>query len=168
MSSMTQSSDSREGIFWRRWNEETQKEIARRDRPVLLFVAPDGPLDYAIPFLRAIFAAMPANPQLRELLKDQFIPLYFEPNELTSELRAFGAGTSFRIAILSPDCITPLVTFRTETGDPARLVAEIALVLDRLRRSDERLKRLLRTDDAPSVRKRRSFSDLIRAIFRKI
>jgi hypothetical protein len=76
-------------------------------------------------------------------------------------------GTGFRRAILSPDYSTPLVTLRTETGDPARLVAEIALVLDRLRPSDERLKHLLRTDDAPSVRKRRSFNDLIWAIFRK-
>jgi hypothetical protein len=152
---MTRSGGSSEGIVWRRWNHETQVEIARRNQPVLLFVGPDGPLDYAIPFLRAIFAAMPANPQLRELLEDHFVPLYVEPNELTSELRAFGAGTSFRIAILSPDCITPLVTFRTETGDPARLVGEIALVLDRLRRAN----------DVPS--RRRSLSDSIRAIFRK-
>lgn len=79
---------------------------------------------------------------------------------MTSELRAFGAGMSFRIAILSPDCITPLVTFRTETGDPARLVDESALVLERLRRDE-------RAENPPSVRKRRSFRDTIRAIFRR-
>ncbi len=61
---MTRSRGSNGGIVWRRWNEETQKEIARRNRPVLLFVASDGPLDYAIPILRAIFAAMPANSRL--------------------------------------------------------------------------------------------------------
>lgn len=121
-----------DGILWRRWNEATLREIAEKDRPVVLFVPPGDPIFHAWPFVRAVFAALPANARLRELLKDEFLPLYVEPGELPEELSAFGAGSAYCLAVLSPSGLTPLVTFDLLTGDPERLVSELVLVLERL------------------------------------
>lgn len=121
-----------DGILWRRWNEATLREIAEKDRPVVLFTPPGDPLSYAWPFARAVFAALPANARLRDLLRDEFLALYVESGELPEELSAFGAGSAYCLAILSPSGLTPLVTFEIATGDPTRLVSELVLVLERL------------------------------------
>lgn len=118
------------GILWRRWNAATAREIADRGRPVLLFVA--DTLHPLWPFLRAIFAAMPANARLRALLDGEFLGLYLEASEMPEEIGVFGAGSRYHIAILSPHGFNALVTFDPVVGDPARLVGEIVLVLERL------------------------------------
>lgn len=119
------------GILWRRgWNDATMREIDASRRPFLLFV---GDADGSIyPFLREIFAAMPRNPQLRALLHDKFIGLYSDVDALPEELRALGIGTRRHIAIISGRALIPIVYFDAVTGDPARLVSEIAQVLQRL------------------------------------
>jgi hypothetical protein len=118
------------GILWRRWNPATAREIADRGRPLLLFVA--DPLHPLWPFLRAILAAMPANPRLRALLDGEFFGLFLEASEMPEEIGVFGAGSHYHIAILSPHGFNALVTFDPVAGDPARLVGEIVLVLERL------------------------------------
>jgi hypothetical protein len=121
---------SESGILWRRWNAATAREIADRGRPLLLFVA--DPLHPLWLFLRAIFAAMPANARLRALLDGEFLGLYLEASEIPEEIGVFGAGSRYHIAILSPHGFNALVTFDPVAGDPARLVGEIVLVLERL------------------------------------
>jgi hypothetical protein len=118
------------GILWRRWSAATAREIADRGRPVLLFVA--DTLHSLWPFPRAIFAAMPANARLRALLDGEFLGLYLEASETPEEIGVFGAGSRYHIAILSPRGFNALVTFDPVADDPARLVGEIVLVLERL------------------------------------
>lgn len=118
------------GIVWKKWHAETEAELARRERPILLFVADPDPMVF--PFLRAIFHAMPANARLRELLHDEFPALYIEAGELPETLAMFGAGRRYHIAILSPSGLNPLVVFDPVRGDAAALVAEIVAVLERL------------------------------------
>jgi len=120
-----------DGILWRGWSEELQRELAERPRPVLLFI-PD-PEPTVAPFLRAIFHAMPANARLRAQLRDFFLALYVEPGSLPEDLRSYGAGSRWRVAILSPHGFNPMVVFDPVRGDPAAVVDEIATVLERLR-----------------------------------
>jgi hypothetical protein len=120
-----------DGILWRRWVEADVEEIQRRAQPVLLFVAEGDPLFHALPFLNAVFSAMPRNAKLRALLHDSCVPLFLEPGERPWELEAVGAGDRFHIAILSP-LFDPLVTFDPVSGDPGKVVAEIVTVLERV------------------------------------
>lgn len=118
------------GILWRGWNEETLNIIARKQMPVLLFVAdPDG---FVWPFLRGIFHEMPKNAKLRTLLHDSFPALFIKAHELPDELKALGAGRNYHLAVLSPSGLTPLATFNTITGNPAEVVSEIVVILERL------------------------------------
>jgi len=119
-----------DGIQWRGWSDETLREIAERERPVLLFVADPGA--FAWPFLKEVFKAMPANAKLRTLLHETFIALFIKAGELPEELKDLGAGSSYHIAILSPYGLTHLVTFNPVHGNPAEIVAEITQVLERL------------------------------------
>lgn len=118
------------GIVWRKWNAETEAELAQRAHPILLFVADPDPMVF--PFLRAIFQAMPANARLRDLLRGEFPALYVEAGAIPEALSAFGAGRQYHIAVLSPHGLNPLVVFDPVRGDAAALVAEIVSVLERL------------------------------------
>ena len=93
------------GIVWRKWNAETEAELAKRARPILLFVADPDPMVF--PFLRAIFQAMPANTRLRDLLHVEFPPLYVEAGAIPEAFAAFGAGRQYHIAVLSPYGLNP-------------------------------------------------------------
>jgi len=118
------------GILWRGWSEETLREIAQREQPVLLFVAdPDA---FVWPFLREIFKAMPANATLRAFLQESFIALFIKADALPQELKDLGAGSRYHIAILSPYGLTPMVTVNPIHGSPAAVVDDITLTLKRL------------------------------------
>ena len=117
------------GILWRGWNEETLRLIAQRERPVLLFVAdPDPPI---WPFLRETFNAMPANARLRVLLHEFYTPLYVEARALPEDLKAFGAGSRYHVAVLSPHGLTPLVWVDVRRA-PNEVIAAIVDTLERL------------------------------------
>jgi hypothetical protein len=118
------------GILWRGWGDETLRDIAQRAQPVLLFVA--DPASFVWPFLREIFKAMPANGQLRALLHESFIALHINADALPEFLKELGAGSRFHIAILSPYGLTPMATFDPVHGNPAEVVDEIALALERI------------------------------------
>ena len=119
-----------EGILWRGW-DDTLSLLKERSRPVLLFVAnSDGTV---APFLREIMKAMPANAKLRALLHETFPALFVEAESMPEYLKELGAGSSFHIAVLSPAGLTPMVTFKTVTGDPVGLVEEIVKVLEALK-----------------------------------
>jgi len=128
---MTGPSAPADGILWRGWSDDLLRQLAERPRPVLLFI-PD-PEPTVAPFLAAIFRAMPASARLRTQLQEFYPALYVEPPLLPEDLRSFGAGTRWRIAILSPSGFNPLVVFDPVRGDPAAVVEEIATVLERLR-----------------------------------
>ncbi len=118
------------GILWRQWSATVETELAARERPILLFVADPDPT--VAPFLRAIFAAMPANARLRALLHDEFPALFLEAASIPDALKLLGAGSAYHLAVLSPYGLTPMVTFNVATGSTAALVAEIVAVLERL------------------------------------
>lgn len=128
---MTEPALPTDGILWRGWSEEFLRELADKPRPVLLFI-PD-PEPTVAPFLRAIFRAMPASARLRTQLREFFPALYVEPGLLPEDLKSYGAGSRWRIAILSPSGFNPMVVFDPVRGDPAAVVEEIAAVLERLR-----------------------------------
>ncbi|MGO9602039.1 MAG: hypothetical protein ACLQAT_01305 [Candidatus Binataceae bacterium] len=117
------------GIIWRGWDTETVALIAEKQRPVLLFVA--DPIAPEWPFLREIFKEMPANERLRTLLHESFLPLFVEGNAAPDELSRLGAGSNHFIAVLSPYGLTPMVTINP-VGDPAKIVAQIVSILERL------------------------------------
>ncbi|MFI5337209.1 MAG: hypothetical protein ACHQ5A_10525 [Opitutales bacterium] len=119
-----------DGILWHHWNEVTQKKIAERNRPVLLFVTnPDGTI---LPFLQAVLAAMPRDAKLREMLHDYYIALMIPVGELPEYFRDLGAGSRYHIAILSPAGLTPLATINPVSGNPAEIVTTITKVLEKL------------------------------------
>ena len=118
-----------QGILWRGWDDETLRIIADKQRPVLLFVADPDP--FVWPFLREIFKAMPANARLRELLHDFFTPLFIEARALPEDLRAFGAGSRYHVAVLSPHGFTPMVTVNVLRA-PDEVIATIVDTLERL------------------------------------
>ncbi len=118
------------GILWRQWSATAETELAERQRPILLFVADPDPT--AAPFLRAIFAAMPANARLRALLHDEFPALFLEAALIPEALKLLGAGSAYDLAVLSPYGLTPMVTFNVTMGNTAALVAEVVAVLERL------------------------------------
>ena len=117
------------GILWRGWNEETLRLVQQRERPVLLFVADPDPLVW--PFLRATFTAMPANARLRELLHEFYTPLYVEASSLPDDLKAFGAGTRYHLALLSPYGFTPLVWVNV-LQPPDKVIAALVDTLERM------------------------------------
>jgi len=117
------------GILWRGWNEETLRLVQQRERPVLLFVADPDPLVW--PFLRATFTAMPANARLRELLHEFYTPLYIEAPSLPDDLKAFGAGTRYHLALLSPYGFTPLVWVNV-LQPPDKVIAALVDTLERM------------------------------------
>jgi hypothetical protein len=119
------------GILWRGWDEASLKIIREKNRPVLLFVADSDPL--VAPFLKAIFKSMPGNEKLRGLLHEFFSAVFIEASSLPEDLKSFGAGNFFHIAVLSPTGFTPMITFDPASGSPERLVDEIVKVLERLR-----------------------------------
>ena len=117
------------GILWRGWNEETLRLVHQRERPVLLFVADPDPLVW--PFLRETFKAMPANTKLCELLREFYTPLYIEAGSLPDDLTAFGAGSRYHVAVLSPYGFTPLVWIDV-LRPPHEVIATIVDTLERL------------------------------------
>jgi hypothetical protein len=117
------------GILWRGWSEETLRLIAHRERPVLLFVADPDPLVW--PFLRETFNAMPANARLRELLHDFYTPVYVEARSLPEDLKAFGAGSRYHVAVLSPHGLTPMVWVDV-LRPPDEVIAAIVDTLERM------------------------------------
>ena len=117
------------GILWRDWAEETLRLIQQRERPVLLFVADPDPLIW--PFLRETFNAMPANARLRELLHEFYTPLYIEARALPDDLKAFGAGNRYHVAVLSPYGFTPLIWVNI-LRPPDDVIASIVDTLERL------------------------------------
>jgi len=117
------------GILWRGWNDETLRRIQEKQWPVLLFVADPDPV--VRPFLREIFKAMPANSRLRDLLHDFFVPLLIEAESLPEDLKAFGAGSKYHIAVLSPHGLTPLVTIGVHRR-PDDVVTTVVETLERL------------------------------------
>ena len=116
------------GILWRGWNEDTLRLIAERARPVLLFVADPDPVLW--PFLRETFAAMPRHARLCELLHD-FTPLFIKAGDLPDDLKAYGAGSRYHIAVLSPHGFNPLVTVNV-LRPPDKVIATIVDTLERL------------------------------------
>src|ERR1700758_4081751 len=117
------------GILWRGWNEETLRLVQQRERPVLLFVADPDPLVF--PFLRETFKAMPGSARLRALLHEFYTPLYIEARALPDDLKAFGAGSRYHVAVLSPYGFTPLVWIDVQRT-PGKVIATIVDALERL------------------------------------
>lgn len=127
----TESHFPEDGIKWQGWSDDFQRALAENPRPVFLFVPDPDPLVW--PFLREIFKAMPANARLRALLHEFFPALFIKVDQLPEELKAFGAGSRYHIAILSPYGFNPLVTFDpTRSGNTTEVVNEIVAVLERL------------------------------------
>ena len=120
------------GILWRGWNEETIRLVQERARPVLLFVADPDALVW--PFLRETFKAMPADARLRALLHEFYTPLYIEARSLPEDLKAFGAGSRYHVAVLSPYGFTPLVWVNVLRA-PQEVIATIADTLERMQDS---------------------------------
>jgi hypothetical protein len=118
------------GILWRGYDDSTLRIIDERQRPVLLFVADRDPAVW--PFLREIFKQLPFNANLRTLLHESCPALYIEADALPEQLKELGAGSRYHIAVLSPNGLTPLVVIDPISGNPAAVVDEIALVLERL------------------------------------
>jgi hypothetical protein len=118
------------GILWLLWNDETQRVIAEKQNPVLLFVRDTDPLVW--PFLRELFKEMPKNDRLRTLLHERCCPLYTEVETLTEALKALGAGSRYHLAILSPNGLTPMITIDPAGGKPAEIVAHIVGLLERV------------------------------------
>jgi hypothetical protein len=118
-----------QGILWRGWNDETLRLIAERQRPVLLFVADPDPMVW--PFVRETFKAMPANARLRELLHDFCTPLFVDARSLPDDLKTFGAGSRYHIAVLSPHGLNPMVTVNVLRA-PDEVIATIVDTLERL------------------------------------
>jgi hypothetical protein len=119
-----------DGILWRGWSEETEKLIAERNRPVLLFVPNPEPLVF--PFLKTVFQAMPKNEKLRRLLNEYYYALYVEVPLLPEDFKDLGAGSRYNIAILSPMGFTPMATIDPVHGKPEEIVETIAKVLEKL------------------------------------
>jgi hypothetical protein len=117
------------GILWRGWNEETLRLIRERERPVLLFVADPDPLVW--PFLRETFKAMPGNARLRGLLHEFYTPLFIEAGALPDDLKAFGAGSRYHVAVLSPYGFTPMVWVNV-LRPPDEVIATIVDTLERM------------------------------------
>src|SRR6266568_3451876 len=105
-----------QGILWRGWDDETLRIIADKQRPVLLFVADPDPLVW---------------PFLRESLHDFFTPLFIEARALPEDLKAFGAGSRYHVAVLSPHGFTPMVTVNVLRA-PDEVIATIVDTLERL------------------------------------
>ena len=118
------------GILWRGWSDETLIAIREKSRPVLLFVADPNTPDW--PSLEEVFKEMPLNEKLRKILHADCIALLIEAHALPEQLRLLGAGSRFHIAVLSPYGLTPMVTTDATGGRPGDVVAEIALILERL------------------------------------
>src|SRR5262249_37456106 len=117
------------GILWSGWNEETLRLIAERERPVLLFVADSDPL--VSPFLRETFKAMPADERLRELLHEFYTPLFIEAAALPDDRKAFGAGSRYHVAVLSPYGFTPIAWVNVQRS-PEEVIASIVDTLEKL------------------------------------
>jgi len=117
------------GILWRGWDDDTLRIIQEKNRPVLLFVADTDP--FVWPFLREIFKAMPANARLRQLLNDFYPALFIKADAIPADLKTLGAGSNYRIAVLSPYGLTPMVTIEIQRS-PEEVVHTIVEILERL------------------------------------
>jgi len=82
------------------------------------------------PFLREIFGAMPKNEKLRNLLNGPCAAMLLKADSMPEYMGALGAGSDYHIAILSPEGLTPMGTFRYVAGKPESLVEEIAKALE--------------------------------------
>jgi hypothetical protein len=121
----------KDGIRWYEWNDATEKLIAEKNRPVLLFVGNPDPMVW--PFLKAVFQAMPLNAELRELLHGYYPALFMKIGSVPEYFSDLGAGKNYHIAILSPAGFTPLATIDPMGGKPVEIVETIAKVLKKLR-----------------------------------
>jgi hypothetical protein len=116
-----------EGIYWRDY-DGTISLLREKSRPVFLFVLDtDGT---RFPFLREILLAMPKNEKLRTLLNGPCAAMFLKSDSLPEDMQAFGAGSNYHLAILSPAGLTPLATFNYVTGNPQALVEQIAATLE--------------------------------------
>jgi hypothetical protein len=118
-----------QGILWRGWNDGTLRLIQERERPVLLFVADPEPTVW--PFLRETFKAMPGNARLCEFLREFYTPLFIEAGSLPEDLKAFGAGSRYHVAVLSPYGFTPMVWVNV-LRPPDEVIATIVDTLERM------------------------------------
>jgi hypothetical protein len=96
------------GILWLRYDDTTLDFIAKKGRPVFVFVADRDPL--IAPALSALLRAMPHNARLRDLLHAEFPALFLEAGDVPDDLASLGAGSAYHVAVLSPAGLTPLVT----------------------------------------------------------
>ena len=119
-----------DGILWREWDKATSDFIAEKRRPVLLFVADRDPT--ISPFLRELLRAMPRNAKLRGLLDAHFPAVLIEADAIPQELAMFGAGSTYHVAVLSPNGLTPIVTIDPVHGKPDEVVDEIVRILEQL------------------------------------
>jgi hypothetical protein len=117
------------GILWLRYDDTTLDFIAKKGRPVFVFVGDRDPL--IAPALSALLRAMPHDARLRELLHAEFPALFLEAGETPEYLAALGAGSAFHVAVLAPAGLTPLVTIDV-IRDTDAVVAQIVQVLEAL------------------------------------
>ena len=120
----------KDGILWRVWNGETQKMIAEKNRPVLLFVENTDPTVW--PFLKVVLKEMPRNKKLRALLQDYYLALMIPVESLPELFKDLGAGGRYNIAILSPAGLTPMATIDPVNGKPEKIVETILKILEKL------------------------------------
>jgi hypothetical protein len=119
------------GILWHEWNEETERQVAERNRPVLLFVANPDPM--VAPFLNLFLRAAPLNARLRELLHDYYIAIMIRADALPEYFADMGAGRRYNLAVLSPAGLTPLAVIDPSDGRPEAIVETVAELLTRLK-----------------------------------
>jgi hypothetical protein len=120
------------GIRWRDY-DGIIRLLKEKPRPVLVFVLDNDGTRF--PFLREILSAMPRNEKLRTLLNGSCAAMLLKSDSMPGYMRDLGAGSSYHLAILSPAGLTPLVTFDYVTGQPEKLVKEIANALEAVSKS---------------------------------
>jgi ABC-type uncharacterized transport system ATPase subunit len=121
-------------IKWFEWNGETQKEIAERAMPVLLFIyEPEEVPGIMHPFCREVLYHMESNQRLVELLNTDFISLKINSDKIPEYLSFLGAGKTYYLAILSPAGLTPLGTLDIVTGKPEEIAENLVKVFEKLK-----------------------------------
>lgn len=121
-------------INWFDWNEETQKEIAKRGKPVLLFIyEPEEVPGIMHPFCRELLYNIESNQRLAELLNTDFIGLKINSDKIPEYMSLLGAGNAYYLAILSPAGLTPMATLDIITGKPEEIVGTLVKAFETLK-----------------------------------
>lgn len=118
-----------EGIIWRSY-DDTINLLREKSRPVLAFVLDHDGTRW--PFLREILRVMPTSVKLCTLLNGPCAAMLLQADSIPQSMTALGAGDAYHIAVLSPAGLTTMLTFDYVTGNPATLVEEIAIALEKL------------------------------------